>query len=172
FNAGFEDFALDLPHNTAYFVSSSSFFGTGYVTTTRNFLYKATGVTSSATAGSVTMTQLPVSPNDPTNGGNFFPGSDGIVWSIDVDPTSEIVYFTTLQLNNNTNGGVFSYAINNNNTGIFNTVWAQPSPLTATSGSGHPDGGLERIAINPATNTYYVNDWSAFAGLTPAQDNT
>jgi hypothetical protein len=64
------------------------------------------------------------------------------------------------------------YNINNNSTGTYNTVWLQPSPDTATSNSGHPDGGLGYIAVNPSTNTYYVEDGAAFKNLTPAQDDT
>src|SRR5205807_2734174 len=92
-NAGFEDFGLDLPHNTAYFVASSAHIGTSSVTLRTNFLYKASGVTS--TASSVTLSQLPVSPNDPVNGGNFFPSTLGQLEGIDVDTTSETLYFTS-----------------------------------------------------------------------------
>src|SRR5262249_48294874 len=37
-------------------------------------------------------------------------------------------------------------------------IWQQPTPSTQTSGAGTPFSGLNRITIDAATNTYYVDD--------------
>src|SRR5262249_32350769 len=141
------------------FVASSAFLGTSSVILRTNFLYEASGVTS--TASSVTLSQLPVSPNDTTNGGNFFPSSLGQLWGIDVDTTTQTLYFVTDPVSSTTNGGVFSYAINSNPSGNYGTVWLQPSPSASSSSSGVPLGGLLYIEVDHATGVYYVVDHSS-----------
>src|SRR5262249_78420 len=131
--------------------------------------YQATGVTSTAT--SVTMSQLPVSPADTTNGGNFFPTSLGLLEGIDIDKATQTLYFTSQPVSSGTNGGIFSYALTSNTAGAYTTVCVEAAPADSSSSSGVPDGGLFYIAVDDRTGVYYVVDHSAFNGITPSQDD-
>src|SRR5262249_48580294 len=168
-NAGFADFALDLAHNTAYFASSSFFVGTSSIILRTNFIYKATGVTS--TASSVTLSQMPIFPNDTNSGGNFFPASLGVLSGIDVDTTSETIYFTTDPGTSSAHGGIFSYAINSNASGNYSTVWLQPTPSASSSSAGVPFGPMFYIAVDHATGLYYVVDQDMLGKVITARDN-
>ena len=167
-NVGFSDFALDLADGKAFFTEESAHEGTGTVTLKTNFLYVATGVTS--TASSVTLSQLPVSPSDTNGIPNFFPSSLGQLEGLDFDSATETIYFATDPISGNTNGGIFSYAINGNTAGNYGTVWLQPTPNASSSSSGLPDGGLHYIDVDPATGKYYVEDETSFIGVTPTVD--
>jgi hypothetical protein len=153
-NAGFEDFALDLAHGTAFFTSSAAHFATSYITLTRNFLYKATGVSS--TASTVTMTELPIAGS---GGSNSFPSADGVVEKIGVDSSTQIVYILAPATATTTHGGIYSYAVNGNAAGNFSTVWQQPTSNAIVNNTltNSPYGGLQAIDLDAADGVYYLS---------------
>ena len=157
-NIGFSDMALDTADNTAYFVASAEHEGDGYVTLTANYIYKATGVTSTAT--SATMSQLPV-----VSAGNFLvPASLGAVEGIAFDAVNDTLYFTTDPTSTQSHGGIFSYALSGNPNGTFGTVWLQPTPQSMVNGhlTSEPFGDLSYITVDAQTGQYYVSDGEGF----------
>ncbi len=160
FSAGFEDFALDLAHNAAYFTSSTSQFGTTTTSTTRNFLYKATGVTS--VASSVTMSILPIAGSGGSN--QVSDTTVGILEGIAVNSATQTLYFTADPFSTLGHGGVYSYAVTGNTAGNIGTVWQQSTPhqivfntLTTT-----PYADLFAIDLDAATGVYYLGDAGQF----------
>jgi hypothetical protein len=85
------------------------------------------------------------------NGGQDLPDAEGLLQSIDIDPTTGMLYFTTQQINSGAfgeTGGVFRYDLAG---GTYETLYVEGNAT---------DYSLEYIDVDPVTGRYYVSNLS------------
>jgi hypothetical protein len=163
---------IDYAHGEVYLGSSrvTSFFGTDAVS--KNYIYKATGLTSASST--LTFSQLPFSPDDagvgapndpdiPPLTGEAWPVELGTIRGVDVDPVNRVLYFTTgsviLDVGPDQDGthphtfygGVYKYELTGNPNGVVTQLFLQ-------DGVNGPPGLLYYIEVDPNTGQYYVTD--------------
>jgi hypothetical protein len=163
---------IDYTNGEVYLGSSSvtTFFGQDIVDT--NYIYKATGLTSSSS--SLTFSQLPFNPDDDDAGapndadifamtGEAWPAERGTIRGVDVDPTGRVLYIVTgtVILDSSTAqdgsqmttyyGGVYKYELTSNAAGNVTTLFQQ-------DGTNGPVGLMYYIEVDPSTGKYYVID--------------
>ncbi|HKE60333.1 MAG TPA: Ig-like domain-containing protein [Pyrinomonadaceae bacterium] len=166
---------IDYAHGEVYLGSSriTSVFGSDVVT--KNYIYRATGLTSAS--ATLTFSQLPFNPDDNDPGppnhadtvgfvglaGEAWPVERGTVRGVDVDPVNRVLYLVTGSVRVDTSaagdgsefttylGGVWAYNLVSNPNGDVSLVYQQ-------NGSTGPVGLLYYMEVDPNTNKYYVVD--------------
>ncbi|MDF2464005.1 MAG: tandem-95 repeat protein [Ramlibacter sp.] len=163
---------IDYTNGEVYLGSSrvSSFFGQDFVE--KNYVYKATGLTSGSS--SLSFSQLAFNPDDddataPNDAdiipmtGEAWPAELGTIRGIDVDPTGRFLYIVTGTVILDTSsaqdgsqmttfyGGIYKYALTGNPNGDVTTLFQQ-------NGTIGPVGLLYYIEVDPSTGKYYVVD--------------
>jgi Ca2+-binding RTX toxin-like protein len=117
---------------------------------TNNEIWQVSGLdrTDSSTAGTTTA-RLNFVGGD--NGGQDLQDAKGLLQSIDIDPTTGLLYFTTQQINSGVfgeTGGIFRY---NLATGTYETLYTEGNAT---------DYSFEYIDVDPVTGRYYVTNAS------------
>ena len=85
------------------------------------------------------------------NGGQDLPDAEGLLQSIDIDPTTGMLYFTTQQINSGAfgeTGGVFRYDLG---AGTYETLYVEGNAT---------DYSFEYIDVDPVSGRYYVSNLS------------
>ncbi len=145
-----DDFVINFATGTAYLTSHRIVAAQDGDSVTRNYIYKVTNLTGTATFANGQISVLPFSPDDDdsNNGINFaagegFPQEQGTLEGIALSPDGNTLYFTAARTlydhdgdggfvgDGNaattdpilTLGGVFSYALVGNPTGTFTALW-------------------------------------------------
>jgi hypothetical protein len=166
-----QDMAIDFVNGDVIITDGTTFsvFTSDAVFT--NYIWRATGLTSSSGAGSLTFSKLnfapddddagaPNNPNIPGLGGEAFPAERGVVFGVDIDPVTRTLYFTTESVALDTSaaqdgsqittffGGVWSYALTGNATGVYTNIYQQNGVTGVTA-------LLHYIEVDQSGN-YYV----------------
>jgi hypothetical protein len=143
----------DQQDNTAYYAGvASSIYTTFSGTTgsiTANYIYKVSGLTKSATASSVSI-------SDAVKGGAQVPLSDGIVKGMALDTATDTLYFTTIPTpgySGTTDAGLYALALSGANEGEITTIWAEAITSSNTSSAYAQMGSL---TIDSVTGEYYI----------------
>jgi len=186
-NNSFNDLVINFATGEIYLSSTRVLVGGSGDVVQKNFIYQLTGLTPTSgtdaftfgVANSGTARLLPVSPNDDTHNPNpgttaspaiavnepfFFPVEFGSIDGMALDPTTNILYFSTgsILFDHDVNsgtppifspGGIFSYALTGNPTGTYTQIYQQ----NALSG---PQGLLGDLEIDPTTGRWYVTDYT------------
>ena len=165
------EIALDLAHHQAFILSTASTTtptevpegtpgamfdddaGVWFINATdvtNNEIWKVSGLDrTDSTTADTSISRLNWVGGD--NGGQDLQDSKGLLQSIDVDPTTGMLYFTTQQINSGAFGevgGIYRY---NLSTGTYETLYTEGNST---------DYSFEYIHVDPATGRYYVSNAS------------
>ncbi|HYD12677.1 MAG TPA: Ig-like domain-containing protein [Allosphingosinicella sp.] len=184
-----DDFVINFATGTAYLTSHRIVAAQDGDIVSRNYIYRVSNLSGSATFGNGQISVLPFSPDDDeaNNGINFangegFPQEFGTLEGIALSADGNTLYFTAARTlydhdgdggfagDGNpattdpilTLGGVFSYSLVGNPTGVF-TVIFQPTDdgndgSQAISEVNGPQGLLDDLEIDPLTGQLYFLD--------------
>ncbi len=138
--------AIDTVNHLAYVAATSNSiqlqgFGSSTIgATTGNYIYKITGLNSSANTGAIA-------------GSISISEADGAIDNIAFDTANSTVYFVTKPYENGTNAvsGIFALSESNN---AITKIWAE----TASSSAMLADPAFTDLSIDPATGDYYLVD--------------
>jgi hypothetical protein len=148
FAGGVEDFVIDPANNTAYFTLVTVDAGAGEVL--HNYIVKLTAplnaAAPNATAANYAIVNIANAgaPEDGYEPGRI-DGAEGSLRGIDIDPTTNTLWFVTGRLGANGTGGVFKL---NLTTLEMTEVWEQPSNNAHNSPQAFPTTLLHDIEVD------------------------
>lgn len=156
--AATQQIAFDADDHAAYFAAPSysvtqttNTAGTAIITVSSihsNYIYKVSGVTSGATAGSLTSNESVVNLGGPDD---QLPFADGAISAVTLDAKTDTLYIATKGVVGTAanHAGIYAYDIG---TGAVSTVWSE-SVAGATSLTD-----MNYITVDATTGDYYVTD--------------
>jgi large repetitive protein len=186
-----DDFVINFATGNVYLTSHRIIAANDGDAVTRNYVYRISGLdpadgTNAFTFGNGLITVLPMNPDDDdaNNGINFaagegFPQEEGTLEGVGLSPDGNTLYFaaaTTLYDHDGDGGviggpgtdplllmgGVFSYALTGNPTGLYTQIWQQlddgDTNSQAISEVFGPQGILDDLEVDPITGEIYFLD--------------
>ncbi len=157
FAGGVGDFALDVPRDTAYIVSStSSVDGLGNAAIGQNHIVKVNSLVIDPDDNDFTVLGV---GTDTTPG--YVPGrlspSEGQIIGIDVDQRNGDIYFVTQPQSSSAACGIFKYVVG---TDTLTKLWERPSNDAHNTLQSFPTSNMSHIEFDEIANRYYVNTFS------------
>lgn len=169
-----DDFVINFSTGDIYITSHRVVAAADGDIVSRNYLYKASGLTPSSST-TLSYSVMPFSPDDDDSGvittpGEAFPRELGSLEGLALSADGNTLYFATATLLEDTDGdggtgggngtapavrpgGIFSYSLTGNAAGTFTTIYTQ-----TLDGSTGPQGLLDDFEIDTVSGRWYVND--------------